>query len=68
MRGVPNRGGGGDMVGMILKIAPIVCSFFAFLFLAIALSSGSMPHTMEGVSIINVRSIITTPLLSQREY
>ncbi|KAH6855775.1 hypothetical protein B0I37DRAFT_62617 [Chaetomium sp. MPI-CAGE-AT-0009] len=50
MRGVQSSGGGGVT---ILKIAPIVCSFIAFLFLAIALSSGSMPNTIEGVSIIN---------------
>jgi hypothetical protein len=39
---------------MILKIAPIACSFFAFLFMAIALSSGMKPDYLEGISIIHV--------------
>ena len=53
MRGV-STGQGGNAVNMILKIAPIACSFFAFLFLAIALSSGVKENYLEGLSIINV--------------
>jgi hypothetical protein len=47
-------------VNMILKIAPIACSFFAFLFLAIALSSGAKENYLEGLSIINVSFFTTT--------
>jgi hypothetical protein len=53
MRGF-SSGGGGGLVDMVLKIAPIACSFFAFLFMAIALSSGSGPNYLENLSIINV--------------
>ncbi|KAK4235284.1 SUR7/PalI family-domain-containing protein [Achaetomium macrosporum] len=51
MRGFSN--GGGGAADMILKIAPIACSFFAFLFMAIALSSGMKPNYLEGISIIH---------------
>ncbi|KAL2128889.1 hypothetical protein VTI74DRAFT_8499 [Chaetomium olivicolor] len=52
MRGL-STGGGGGLVDMILKIAPIACTFFAFLFMGIALSSGMKPNYLEGLSIIN---------------
>ena len=56
MRGMSrgSGGGSGSMSDMILKIAPIGCSFIAFLFMAIALSSGMKPNYIEGISIINV--------------
>lgn len=53
MRGF-GAGGDGGMVGMVLKVAPVVCSFFAFVFLAVALSAGSSPNYIEGLSVINV--------------
>ncbi|CAP67243.1 uncharacterized protein PODANS_1_22540 [Podospora anserina S mat+] len=52
MRGF-GAGGDGGMVGMVLKVAPVVCSFFAFVFLAVALSAGSSPNYIEGLSVIN---------------
>lgn len=56
MRLIRNTSSSGGIVDMILKIAPIVCSFFAFLFLAIALSSGMKENYLESLSIINVSS------------
>lgn len=53
MRGV-STGSGGGMVNMILKVAPIAFSFFAFMFLAIALSSGVKEGYLEGLNVINV--------------
>jgi len=53
MRGV-STGGGGSVVDKVLKLAPIACAFFAFLFMAIALSSGIKPNYLEGLSIVNV--------------
>ncbi|KAK4160785.1 hypothetical protein QBC43DRAFT_359072 [Cladorrhinum sp. PSN259] len=52
MRGF-NSGSASGGVGMVLKIAPVVCSFFAFVFLAIALSSGSSTGYLEGLSVVN---------------
>ncbi|KAK0704262.1 hypothetical protein B0T21DRAFT_416602 [Apiosordaria backusii] len=52
MRGF-SAGGGGGMADMVLKVAPVACSFFAFVFLAIALSAGSSPNYIEGLSVIN---------------
>lgn len=53
MKGI-STGGGGGVVNMILRIAPVVCSLFAFAFLAVALSSGAKENYMEGLSIVNV--------------
>jgi len=39
---------------MVLKIAPVVCSFFAFMFLAIALSAGQSANYLESLSVVNV--------------
>ncbi len=60
MRGIST--GGGGIVDLILKAAPIVFSFLAFLFMAIALSSGSKQdgNYLEGVSIVNV-SLLPSP-------
>jgi len=54
MRGMST--GSGGMVDLILKVAPVAFSFFAFLFMAIALSSGAKQdgNYLEGVSIVNV--------------
>lgn len=54
MRGMSRGNSDGGMTDMILKIAPIGCSFFAFLFMAIALSSGIKPNYLEDISIIKV--------------
>ncbi|KAL2024513.1 hypothetical protein VTK56DRAFT_7556 [Thermocarpiscus australiensis] len=51
MRGLSH--GRGGAVDMILKVVPVASAFFAFLFLAIALSSGVTPNYLEGLSIIN---------------
>jgi hypothetical protein len=42
------------VVDLILKIAPVACAFFAFLFMSIALSSGIRPNYLESLSIIHV--------------
>ncbi|KXX82098.1 hypothetical protein MMYC01_201526 [Madurella mycetomatis] len=51
MRGL--SGGGGSAVDIILKVSLIVCSFLAFLSLAIALSSGMSENYLEELSVIN---------------
>jgi len=54
MRGMSRPGGsGGSAVDTILKTAPILCSFIAFLFMAIALSSGNKPNHLENLNIIH---------------
>jgi hypothetical protein len=57
-------GSSGGMSDMILKIAPIGCSFIAFLFMAIALSSAIKPNYIEGINIINVSPPL--PVLNQQ--
>ncbi|KAK3997414.1 hypothetical protein QBC44DRAFT_280385 [Cladorrhinum sp. PSN332] len=47
-------GGQGGTVGMALRIAPIVCSFFAFVFLAIATSSGGSVNHLESLAVVNL--------------
>ena len=53
MRGM-STGGGGNVVDMILRFAPIACAFFAFLFVSIALSSAVKPNYIEGLHVISV--------------
>lgn len=52
MRGL--SGGGGSAVDVILRVSLVLCSFLAFLSLAIALSSGMSENYLEELSIINV--------------
>lgn len=63
MRGMTRPGGGssGGMADNILKFAPILFSFIAFLFMAIALSSGMKPNYIEGLSIVNVSVPMVSP-------
>lgn len=53
---------------MLLNLAAISFAFFAFLFMAIALSSGMRPGYMESVNLISVRPRRQTAVKTQQVF